>query len=212
MGVGVDDHDLDVRLLVLEIADGDGDIIEDAVALAVFTEGMVGASGETDTNALGQGDETSLSGRLDLDRAAGEKLRPHGQAEQHLLLAAEGGGLDFRDVVGLVRELQQVGIRHRADVDDLLRPQDSAVEQHVLRHAELVHRERMSGGQFEFEILGIKAAHRRAEANRGTPGKPMEIWPDRSGCEKLRSVAHWRDLLDHALGVGGGSRVDHLGL
>jgi hypothetical protein len=34
----------------------------------------------------------------------------------------------------------------------------------------------VDGNEFEFEILGIKAAHQRAEANRGTRGKPMEIW------------------------------------
>jgi hypothetical protein len=69
-----------------------------------------------------------------------------------LLLAAEQAGLDFLDVICLVHALEQVGIGG-ADFDDLLGAEDAAVEQHVLGYAEFFHRERMPGGQIQFEFL-----------------------------------------------------------
>ena len=54
MGVRIHHHDFDVGLLVLEIADRDRDVVENAVALAVFAEGMVSSASEADADAFNQ--------------------------------------------------------------------------------------------------------------------------------------------------------------
>ena len=72
VGVGVDDHDLDVRLFVLEISDRDGDVVENAVALSVPAEGMVGAAGKADANALGECCVAGEAGGLHLGGGARE--------------------------------------------------------------------------------------------------------------------------------------------
>jgi hypothetical protein len=79
-GVGIDDHDFDVGLLVLEVADGDGDVIENGVRFAVFVERVVGAAGEADADAFRQGGVTGEAGGLDLGEAALVKFAGDGQA------------------------------------------------------------------------------------------------------------------------------------
>jgi hypothetical protein len=127
VGVGIDDHDLNVRLFVLQIADGDGDIVEDAIALAMAAECMVGATGEADADAFDECGVAGEAGGLHLGGAAGVEFRRGGQAEQDLFFAAELAGLDFTDVIGLVDALEEVRGR-AADLDDLLRPEDAALQ------------------------------------------------------------------------------------
>ena len=71
------------------------------------------------------------AGGLDFGGAAPVELRGDGQAEHQLLFPAEQTGLYFPNVIALVDGLQQVDIRS-ADLDDFLRPQDAALQQHVL--------------------------------------------------------------------------------
>ena len=158
MGVRIDDHDFDVRLFVLKIADGDGDVVENAIALAVFAEGVMSAAGETDADSFFEGGVAGEAGGLHLGGAAGEQASRCGKAEEDLLLAIERAGFDLADVVGFVDALEQVEISG-ADFDDFLRFENAAGEQHVFGDPEFVHGKRVSGGQIEFEFLGIKAAH-----------------------------------------------------
>ena len=80
MGVGIHDHDLDVRLLVLQVADGDGDIVENAITLAVPAERMMRAARKTDADAFGQRGVTGEAGSFDLGDAALVELGRERQA------------------------------------------------------------------------------------------------------------------------------------
>jgi hypothetical protein len=158
VGVGIDDHDFDVGLFVLEVADGDGDVVEDAVALAVFAEGVVCAASEADADAFGEGGVAGEAGGFDFGGGAGEKVAGGGEAEDELFFAVEGGGLDFLDV-GAVVDAEDVVEIGGLDLDDFLRAEDFFREEHVLGDAEFIHRERVSCGELELEGLGVEAAH-----------------------------------------------------
>jgi hypothetical protein len=158
VGVGIDDHDFDVGLLVLEVADGDGDVVEDAVALAVLAEGVVGAAGEADADALSEGGVAGEAGGLDLGGAAAEEAGGGGQAEEDLFFAVKHAGLDFVDVFRLMDALEEVD-RGGLDLDDFLGAEDAALQEHVLGDAEFVHGEGVSRRQFQLQFLRVKAAH-----------------------------------------------------
>lgn len=72
--VGIDDHDFDVGLLVLEIPDCDGDVVENAVTLAVFAEGVVGAASEADADAFCEGCIAGEASGFDLCGRACEEV------------------------------------------------------------------------------------------------------------------------------------------
>ena len=152
MGIGIDDHDFDAGLSFLEVADGDGDVVEDAVSLAVFAEGVVGSAGEADADAFFEGREAGEACGFDFGGAALEEAGSGGEAEKHLFLAVEQAGFDFCDVVEFVDAAEEEGVCG-ADLDDFLGFEDAAIEEHVLGYAELVHGERVSRGQFKFEFV-----------------------------------------------------------
>ena len=89
------------------------------------------AAGEADADALG---ECGLAGEacgFDFAGAAGKEPRPGGQAEQDLLLEAKPPRFDGAYIVGRVDALDQADAG-TADLDDFLRRENAAFEQHVL--------------------------------------------------------------------------------
>jgi hypothetical protein len=179
--IGVHHHDPDVRLLVLEVADGDGHIVENAITLAVFAERMVGAAGKAHAHALGQRGVAGQAGGLHLGGAALEKRGVAGRPSRICSLRPEQAALDPADVFRLMHPLEQVDIG-AAHLDDFLRPENSALQQHVLGDTEFLHRKRMSRRQFKFQILRVKAAHgpapkqqRKTTAEKGQmPGTGLQ--------------------------------------
>lgn len=80
VGIGIDDHDADAGLFFLEVADGDGDVVENTESFAASFESVVGSAGEADGYAFGEGRVAGLSGGFGLGGAAGEEARIGGEA------------------------------------------------------------------------------------------------------------------------------------
>ncbi len=152
VGVRIDYHDPDSGALVLEIAYCDGDVVEDAVALAVLAERVVGAAGEADADSFLKRGVAGKAGGLDFGGGAREEVGRGGQSEQELLLPVEGGGLDLLDVSAVVdaEDVVEIG---GLDLGDFLGAEDVFLEKHLLGNTEFVHRKRVAGGQIELESL-----------------------------------------------------------
>lgn len=145
MCVGIDDHDLDVGLFVLQVSNGDGDVVEDAVALAVLSEGVVCAAGEADADSFRERCVAGEAGGFDFGGGSGEKIAGGGEAEDELFLAVEGGGLNFLDVRTVV-DAQDVVEFGGLYLDDLLWTKDIFRKEHVLGDTEFIHGEGVSFG------------------------------------------------------------------
>ncbi len=131
MGIGIDDHDFDVGSFILEIANCDSDVVEDAVALAVFSEGVVGSTGKADADAFAECGIASTAGGFDFGCGAGKEMRTCRQAEEYLFLAIQFCGLDFFDIRAVVNTEYMVEI-NGGDFDNFLRAENVFREKHFL--------------------------------------------------------------------------------
>lgn len=152
MGIGIDHHDADVWLARLQVADGDGDIVEHRLVDAAVTIGMMLAACEADADAFGEGGLAGEAGGFDFASTASKEPGPGGQAEQNLLLKTQLTVFDGADIVGRVDAFDQADTG-AADLDDFLRRQNAAFEQHVLGGAKFFSRKRMSIGNRPFQLL-----------------------------------------------------------
>ena len=106
MRVGVDHHDPDPRLTHLKVANGDGNVIEDAVTLAVLAKSVVGAAREADRHPLGQGGVAGLTGRFDLGGTALIELGGDRETQFQLFLGIELAAVDPGEIVRVVNGLE----------------------------------------------------------------------------------------------------------
>ena len=89
------------------------------------------AACEADADALGERGLAGETSGFHFASAAGKKPGPGGQAEQYLLLEAKPPRFDGADIVGRVDAFDETDIG-AANLDDFLRRQNAAFEQHVL--------------------------------------------------------------------------------
>lgn len=157
--VCIDNHDFDARLFVLKIADGDGNVVEDAVAFSVFPEGVVGAAGEAYADALYESGMAGEASGFNFGGGAGKEFRRGGEAEEELLFAIEGGGLDFSDVIFFVDAEDAVEIGG-CDFGDFLGTENFFCEEHVFGNPKFIHGEGVARGEWHFKRGGIETSHR----------------------------------------------------
>jgi hypothetical protein len=96
MDVAVDDHDPADPALGLHHAGRDRAVVEHAITLAAPGEGVVGAAGEVDREAVDERGPTGRDGRAGRAQRALEQRRAPREAELALLLGVEGAGVQTR--------------------------------------------------------------------------------------------------------------------
>lgn len=160
VGISIDDHDADTRSGGLEVADGNGDVIEDTVSLAMIGKGMMGAAGEADGDAFGERGTAGLACGFDFGGAALVEFWGHGKAEAQSFFLIELTAINFIEVGDGVNASEDVG-GGRLDLDDFFGAEDVTIEQHVFGDTEFFHGKGVTMGKLEFEILRVKTSHER---------------------------------------------------
>lgn len=157
VGVGVDDEDAGVGGVKVEGADGDGDVVEHAVAEAPVGEGVVGATGEVTGEALAEGGVEGGEGATGFEAGAEEEGGAGGKAEANGSGMIEGGGFDGVQV-GIEVDVKQKIERSGGGGKDCDAASGFGAD-HGLGTPEFIHGERMLGRERENIIGVVEATH-----------------------------------------------------
>ena len=99
MGISIEDEDAELGARDVQIADGDGDVVEDAVTLAVVGERVMRAAGEIAGEAIGESGVGRGESARDFEPRAGEQRLTGGQAEFLRRAWVERTGTNLLEVV-----------------------------------------------------------------------------------------------------------------
>jgi len=102
VGISIEDEDAELGARGVQIADGDGDVVEDAVALAVVGERVMRTAGEVAGEAIGEGGVGRGESARDFEPRAGEQRLAGGQAEFQRRAWVERAGANLLEVVSRV--------------------------------------------------------------------------------------------------------------
>ena len=122
-------------------ADGDGDVIEHAVALSLVREGVMRPSGQIAGQAVRQRRRRRRQGAGYLQTRTGQQCLGSGEPELERGDMVQRPGADLFEVFGTM-DPQQLLDRRRLDAVDR-QPRRPSRPDHRLRPPELVHREGM---------------------------------------------------------------------
>ena len=208
VGVGVGDEDATGGIFCLQIADGDGDVIEHAVAEAAVGEGVVGAAGEVGRHAMGEGVMAGSHGGGGFEGRAVEEAGLPGESEFVDLGAVEGAVGQLAEILAGVdaEELAGWGGGDGGDFD-----RSALGDEEVVGLREFFHGEGMARREGEEEVRVIKAAEARRHAETirrtGVKGKPPRTRRAQRGFGKSGGIGH-----DGAMDWISGELWDRLGV
>ena len=135
-----------------EERDGDGDVVEDAVAGAFCAEGVVRASGESSPESVLKGDAGCGESSTDTGESALHKLFGPGKSDAAHDRRGQCSGDEIADVLRIVREFDDGGGCKRRG----LQIETAILLEQLAKHAVFTNRKAMSFRQREDVMIGIK--------------------------------------------------------
>jgi len=166
--IGVGDENAKARLPLVQVADGDSDIIEHAIAEAAFGKSVMRAAGQVGGHAMGKGVMAGGDGGGGFEGGTVEQARLPGESKLVDLRVVERAVGQFEEIVAGV-DAEELAVRSRCDRADL----DGRIfrDEQVVGLRKFFHGEWMSGRKRKKEIRMIKAAQARRhggeDARRG---------------------------------------------
>ena len=166
--VGIGDKNAEIGSRLVQIADGDGHVIEHAVAEAAFGKGVVGAAGEVGGHAMRERVMTGGDGGGGFEGGAVEQARLPGESEFVDLGVIESAVGQFEEVIAGV-DAKKLAVRSRCDRADL----HGGIfrDEQIVGLGEFFHGEWMAFRKREKELRMVKATqarrHEGKDARRG---------------------------------------------
>ena len=163
VGVRVGDEHAERGACFVQVADGNSNVVEHAVAESAVGKGVVRSAGEVGGHAVVEGVMTGRDGGCGFEGRSVEQAWLPGESEFVDLGAIKGAVGEFEEVVAGV-DAKELAIRSRCDRADL--HGGMFCYEQVVRLWEFFHRERMSRRKRKKEFRMVKAAQARRHGGK----------------------------------------------
>ena len=165
----------------MEVPDGDGHVVENAISKSAIRKGVMGSAGEIAGQSLFDCRPHCGDGAASLAARSGQQSFARRQSEPHQTFTTQRSGANVGEIAGRVNPQELDGGSQLHNGDSSRR---AFLAYHALNAPKLVHRKRMSFRQWTRVARVIKTAHERQEPDHrngdvqrsrpiSRPGQPL---------------------------------------